>query len=269
MHIYQLLIIDKKLKDAFVKFSELPVEAVFFDTKLFEQLLCDSGQLVKTYISLLKSLQILSKDYNDYYKQEHLIKHTPGASTIQKGGTIPQDYLIALQNNILPFFEDNFTKWKQIFPIHIHFATGTELYLFSGINLYNRDEPAVYSLLHEMSIPIDFITYTGHSRLHYLLSIFNKGEYKKQQSIHSLYPGYKVNYRQFRSDCKICFGTTFYNFFIKTKMLSVLDDIMLTDLSLKETAYKHNFSSYTIMSNLFNKHKFSLKTIPRIFKENY
>lgn len=262
MHIYQLAIIDQKLKEAMAKFSLLPVHTSIFDAALFEQLLDDSRVLIKTYISLLKSLQILPKE-NHYYKGHSLIKHTVNGA--EADGTIDPDYLTVIQNLVLPHLVGNSSDKKQIFPIHIHFTTSTEVYLFSGIGLYKQDESRVYSLLHEMSMPVNYISYASHAKCNYLLSIFYTEEYNERQSIHTLYPRYNISYLQFRKDCKICLGTTFYNFYMKMKMLDVLDDIMLTNLSLKEIAHKNNFSSYIAMHQLFKrKYNFPLYIIPRI-----
>ncbi|MBT2621261.1 helix-turn-helix domain-containing protein [Chryseobacterium sp. ISL-6] len=262
MHIYQLTIIDKKLKEAIAKFSLLPINTSIFDAGLFEQLLHDSRVLIKTYISLLKLLQILPEQ-NQYYKGHFLIKHT--ATGVEADGEIHPDYLTAIQNLVLPHLLSRTSDRKQILPIHIHFTTSKEVYLFSGISLLKQDESTMYSLLHEMSMPINHISYTSHSRCNYLLSIIYAIEYNERQSIHNLYPIYNISYRQFRKDCKICLGTTFHNFYIKMKMLDVLNDIMLTNLSLKEIAHKNNFSSYIAMYQLFKrKYNFPLNIIPRI-----
>lgn len=262
MHIYQLTIIDQKLKEAMAKFSLLPINTSIFDAGLFEQLLHDSKGLIKTYISLLKSIQILPEQ-NQYYKGHFLIKHTVNGAEADEA--IHPDYLTAIQNLVLPHLFGDSSDNPQIFPIHIHFTTSIEVYLFSGICLYKQDESIVYSLLHEMSMPVNYISYTSHAKCNYLLTIFYTEEYNERQSIHNLYPRYNVSYRQFRKDCKICLGTTFYNFFIKLKMLDVLDDITLTNLSLKEIAHKNNFSSYIAMHQLFKrKYNFPLHIIPRI-----
>ncbi|WP_312299169.1 hypothetical protein [Chryseobacterium sp.] len=262
MHIYQLAIIDQKLKEAMAKFSLLPVHTSIFDAALFEQLLDDSRVLIKTYISLLKSIEILPEE-NHYYKRHFLIKHTVFGT--EADGSIYPDYLTAIQNLVLPHLVSDSPDNRQIFPIHIHFTTSTEVYLFSGIGLYKEDESIVYSLLHEMSMPVNYISYASHAKCNYLLNIFYAEEYNERQSIHTLYPRYNISYRQFRKDCKICLGTTFYNFYMKMKMLDVLDDIMLTNLSLKEIAHKNNFSSYIAMHQLFKrKYNFPLYIIPRI-----
>lgn len=267
MHIYLVSLIDKKVQEAMVKFSNLPIQTSVLTIRPFEELLYHSGSILKTYIKLLKTLHILSNDYDHYYRRQLLIKHTLSTVIIDNNQTINKDYLQAIQNRVLPYLQDETSDQPTIIPIHIHFTTMRETFLFSGISICKRDKALAYSLLHETAMPNSQIQ--GYSIPRYLEELWDTYLQNPSTPLRVLCSGYRKSYTGFQKDSKRYLGTTFYHFYQQYKMLEVLDDLMLTDLSIKEIAYKHQFTDYSLLYKLFHKkYRFPFKDIPRLVVEN-
>jgi AraC-like DNA-binding protein len=64
----------------------------------------------------------------------------------------------------------------------------------------------------------------------------------------------------------MCFGDSFYSFWLKGRMMEAVKDIIFTPLSLKEIAFKNRFLDYQNMYKAFTRHGVVLKTIPRLAK---
>jgi hypothetical protein len=266
MHIYLVSLIDKKVQEAMVKFSNLPIQTSVLSIRPFEELLYHSGTILKTYIKLLKTLHILSKDYDHYYRRQLLIKHTLSTVIIENNQAVNKDYLRAIHNMVLPFLQDESSDQPAIIPIHIHFTTISETFLFSGISICKRDNTLAYSLLHETSMPNSQIH--GYSIPGYLEELWDTYLQNPSTSLRALCSGHK-SYTGFQKDSKHYLGTTFYRFYQQYKMLEVLDDLMLTDLSIKEIAYKHEFTDYNQLYKLFHRqYRFPFKDISRLAIEN-
>ncbi len=250
-----------------VKFSNLPIQTSVLTIRPLEELLHHSGTMLKTYIKLLKTLHILSKDYNNYYRKQLLIKHTLNEVVVVNGESINKDYLRSVHNIILSYLQQNNPDKTSITPIHIHFTTMRETFLFSGICIYKRDQALAYSLLHETAMPNSQIQ--GYNIPRYLEELWDTYLQNPSTSLRALCSGYRKSYTGFQKDSKLYLGTTFYHFYQQYKMLEVLDDLMLTDLSIKEIAYKHEFTDYSLLYKLFHrKYRFPFKDIPRLVVEN-
>jgi AraC-like DNA-binding protein len=267
MHIFLVSLIDKKVQEAMVKFSNLPIQTSVLTIRPLEELLHHSGTMLKTYIKLLKTLHILSKDYDHYYRRPLLIKHTLNTVIIENNSAINKDYLQAIQNRVLPYLQDGTSDQPTIIPIHIHFTTMSETFLFSGISICKRDNAFAYSLLHETAVPNSQIQ--GYNIPKYLEELWDTYLQNPSISLRALCSLHRKSYTGFQKDSKRYLGTTFYRFYQQYKMLEVLDDLILTDLSIKEIAYKHEFTDYSLLYKLFHrKYSFPFKDIPRLVVEN-
>ncbi|UCA58261.1 helix-turn-helix domain-containing protein [Chryseobacterium rhizoplanae] len=266
MHIYLVSLIDKKVQEAMVKFSKLPIQTSVLTIRPLEELLYHSGTILKTYIKLLKTLHILP-DYNHYYRRQLLIKYTLNTVIIENNQVINKDYLQAIQNMVLSYLQDESSDQPAIVPIHIHFTTMSETFLISGISICKRDKTLAYSLLHETAMPNSQIH--GYSIPGYLEELWDTYLQNPYISLRALCSGHRKSYTVFQKDSKRYLGTTFYRFYQQYKMLEALDDLMLTDLSIKEIAYKHEFTDYNQLYKLFHRqYRFPFKDIPRLIIEN-
>lgn len=258
MNIFLISLIDKKIRDAMIKFSQLPrVQSAFYYNQN-NQPITHIKTIIDFYISFFKQVSFLPSE-QDYYTR----KIVPEIE-IDIGSDTKYDTLFRRIVNLLK--SKAFSPYSiqdQIFPVHTHYSTKTEIFLVTGIAMIEDENPVIRLALHEYGIPRNIIQLSTRN-LQYLQSVLEEYNPEQYTSIRELAIYYNKSYNQFQKDCKDYFGDTFYQFYTKVKMTGVIEDIMFSKLSLKEIAHKNNFTDYNNMYKVFKKHcAFSLVNIPR------
>lgn len=116
--------------------------------------------------------------------------------------------------------------------------------LLSGITICEESTGKVISLVHQTGIPLSFIGFKSFKSNH-LIPLLDFYERNPNVSVRQLASKYGRSYKKLQKEYRQYFGTTFHSFFLKLRMLDVLNDVMFTGLSLKGIAFKNDFSEYS------------------------
>ncbi|WP_426477493.1 helix-turn-helix domain-containing protein [Chryseobacterium sp. CBSDS_008] len=200
------------------------------------------------YFNFLKKLEILpdevlKEEYIGHYDNLYIKGHEPTVTQIMQK-----------INQEKPFTND-------ILPIHLRYTDLVNMHLVVGIA---RAEDRRNGYLHaiDLCLPKDLIKNVPANVL-YVKDILDSYSVQKQ-TVKDFVESQGYNYSHFQRHCKICFGDAFYSFRLKKNMVDAVGDIVFTDLSLKEVAFKNNFLDYANMYKAFDRHKLSLTNIPRL-----
>lgn len=240
MHINILNIADKKIKEAFYLYSTFPHDISVFNIRLKEQIQIDSEKIIKTYIGLFDSL---------FYK---------GILTYE-GSKLPKEDKFEVEKK--QYIDRNKNSIKVVYfyefkPSLLRLYIGLEFeYFYDTIHIVQK-----------ISISSDLPTHKiRNSFLNELTATLIEND---EINIKEFITSAGKNYRNTLSEFKSIYGTTFHKFLIKMKIIDATKDILFTDLSLKEIAYKNNFPNYRAMYMAFHKmHNFPFDRIPRIIKK--
>jgi len=262
MHVQLLAILDKKLENSVVKFSKLPFQTTVFNLNLYAHILNNNATMLKTRIDFLETVNLIPAD-NAYYKQEILIYHDLKGFQ-SNPDRIPDDQALnIIQQTITDHLARTDDQQPPVVPIFQHYNSSFEVMLLTGISILDKESSTAVSLLHQLGMPISLIEFNAF-RPAYLTQLLDAYQNNTSISLTKLSAEFGKSYKQLQKDSKLYFGTTLHNFVLKLKMLDTIDDLMLTDLTLKEIAFKNNFTDYSSMYKLFNKqYNFPLQQIPR------
>lgn len=259
MNIFLMSLTDKRIESAMISFSQLPVRSSLLSSNYHEILAMMTKRVIDTYIRFFQSVHLVPEKY-DYF-ENMIVKRFDLLEVNREKLKGIEKKLIDLI--IVPVH-------TSVIPVHFHLYKSGHMFLYSGIGIFESTSRSVVFFLHELSIRTTPIQYNSGS-LQYLeavLSQVHQDELSKSKPLRDLAADYGKNYNQFQKDCKDYFGTTFHQFHNKIKMLDVLEDILFTNYSFKEIAYRNGFSNYNSMYFLFSKkYGFPIHSIPRILNE--
>lgn len=262
MHVQLVAILDKKLEDSAVKFSKLPFQTTIFNSNQYANILNNNAVMLKYRIAFLNAINLIP-EYDGYYKQEILIYHDLDRFRCRPDRIIDDLALKAIQQTIVDHLTRSEDQKNTVIPIYQHYNSSAELLLLTGVSIIDKESSTAISLLHQLSMPVTMIEFNVY-KPEYLTQLLNTYQNNTDLSLPKLATMFGKSYKQVQKDSKLYFGTTVHNFVLKLKMLDTIDDLMFTDLSLKEIAFKNNFADYSSMYKLFNKqHNFPLQQIPR------
>ncbi|WP_431609257.1 helix-turn-helix domain-containing protein [Chryseobacterium sp. 'Rf worker isolate 10'] len=262
MHIQLLNILDKKFEDSVAKYARLPFQTTMLNANLYTHILNNNAVMLKNRINFLHAVGLIPM-YNGYYKREVLIYHDLKDFQSRSNKTIDAEALKTIQQTIAGHITRADDQQNTVIPIFQHYSSSSELLLLTGISILDKESSTAVSLLHELGMPISMVEFTIYTPV-YLTQLLDLYQKDTSLSVQRLATMFGKSYKQIQKDSKLYFGTTLYNFFLKLKMLDTIDDLMFTDLSLKEIAFKNNFADYCSMYKLFNKqYNFPLQQIPR------
>jgi AraC-like DNA-binding protein len=266
MHVQLITILDQKLEEAIVKFSNLPFQSSVFNFSQYDQILQHCGLLLKTHLDFLMAIKLLPHNF-EYYKRPIQLTGINNEIYSKVESSIEHNTLQSIRHAIAAQHEDLSKKeHRTVVPIYHHFNDPKELMIFGGVSIMEENKSASVSLLHQLTIPISSVEFTTYRPV-YLMELLKAHQKDTSQSVQRLAAQFGKSYKQVQKDSKLYFGTTLYSFILKLKMVDTLQDIMFTDLTLKEIAYKNNFLDYTSMHRIFNKqYKFPFKRIPRFLE---
>jgi AraC-like DNA-binding protein len=259
MHILSTAILDRKVEEAVRRFSTLPYQAAIFSYNLYEQIISHGQMFLKTYIDFLQTAELIPKEFSGYYKRQLVITDY-NTALIDQDPEIDKD----TREAVLQVLADTarYTPAPRV-PLFYRYNTSSEMMLISGITLREESTSKTVSLLHQTGIPVSFIEFKAH-KSNYLVPLLEEYQRNPNISVRQLASKSGRSYKLLQKECRMYFGTTFHSFFLKLRMLDVLNDLMFTDLSLKEIAFKNDFSDYSNMYRRFNKqYLFPLQQVPR------
>lgn len=266
MHVQLITILDHKLEEAIVKFSSLPFQAPVFNFNRYDQILQDCGLLIKTHLDFFMAVKLLPHSYQYYKRSIQLTGNN--VETYSKVESVNDNSTLLAVNQAIAARHGKLSEKEQsaVVPIYQHFNGTNELMIFAGVGIMEEKTAESVSLLHQLSIPITSMEFTTYRPV-YLMELLKDYQKDTSKSVQRLAAQFGKSYRQVQNDSKIYFGTTLYSFVLKLRMLHTLHDIMFTDLTLKEIAYKNNFLDYGSMHRIFSKqYQFPFKRIPRFLE---
>ncbi len=150
---------------------------------------------------------------------------------------------------------------NDILPVQVRFTDTENMHLVVGLSC--RDMKCVFLHIVDLSLPKNEVKNIPTS-VTYVKEIFDSYMPSSKQTLRDSIEAKGFNYNHFQRDCKICFGDSFYSFWLKNKMIEAAGDIIFTTLSLKEIAFKSKFLDYQNMYKTFSRYGVGLSSIPRL-----
>ena len=246
MNFYLVFYIDKILEEAMVRFAKSLKHSMFY----YEHngfILRYTKRMIGFYETFFKQIGFLARGYS-YYKSEFLTEISLDDKEILESDRLLKRLVSidGLLNIELPIIKN------RLLAVHVHYSTKTEIHLVTGMAILEKGTATVRFVLHELGIPKHLLKPTPQ-HLKYLNKVLEQYTAGDQKSVKELLKPLDRNYNQFQKDCKEYFGDTFYQFYIKKKMIDAVGDIMFSALSLKEIAHKNGFLDYNNMYKLLDR----------------
>ncbi|WP_313239764.1 helix-turn-helix domain-containing protein [Sphingobacterium multivorum] len=167
-------------------------------------------------------------------------------------------------NEVIHKFSQKKAVFNDVTPVHVRFSDIENMHLVVGLS---RIENINNGFLHivDLCLPKKEIRNISPT-VNYVKEILDCYVPSDKQTLQGFIEAKGFNYSHFQRDCKMCFGDSFYSFWLKGRMMEAVKDIIFTPLSLKEIAFKNRFLDYQNMYKAFTRHGVVLKTIPRLAK---
>jgi len=151
---------------------------------------------------------------------------------------------------------------KDVIPIHMRYTAEDSMHLVVGIARLENKADGFFHFV-DLCLPNNLIRKVSQ-RTVYVGEILESYDRDHKQSLRDLVRLEGYNYNQFQRDCRDYFGDTFYSFLLKLKMMEAVADIIFTERSLKEIAFKNKFLDYPNMYKTFVRYGLNISKIPRL-----
>ncbi|GEN71220.1 hypothetical protein [Chryseobacterium lathyri] len=258
MNTYLLSLVERTVKDAIEEFAKLPWVFPAFHTNRIDVIQLQLNKLMDYYIEFFQKTGFLPTEL-DLFRKSCVIERK-----IKNFKKTKNDEILSGFSFVIEQIEDNVKN--QIIPIQVQYPKTTNFALLTGIAATDSCGKIITFILHEFTIPRVLINIIPKD-LDYIERFLDIYDGKVGRSLMDFVTSYNRNYKQFQKDCKIYLEDTFYQFYIKKKMIGANRDILFSDMTMKEVAYNNQFGDYLNLYRLFNQHyKISLDKIPR-FKQ--
>jgi len=249
MNFYIVSLLDAMAEQNIAVFCNLNFvkSAVFFSD--FQELSTRLKRVTDFYYGFLNKLDFLpygSVKY-DYYDHYDFIDLSGSENAV---------------NRALNQINEKRVSYNEMIPVHLRYTDPKYMHLVVGI-ARAQDKRNAYLHVVDLCLPKNLIRNVP-SNVMYVKDILDAYPYGGKQTVKEFVESHGYNYSHFQRDCKICFGDAFYRFRLKKNMINAIGDIIFTNLSLKEVAFKNNFLDYANMYKAFVRHKLSLTNIPRL-----
>ncbi|UWX61961.1 hypothetical protein N0B40_06645 [Chryseobacterium oranimense] len=264
MNVKLLSLIEQRVNKAIYLLSEFLSNSKNHDYLLEKQLSGYTDVVIETHIALFKALNILPHDFL-YSVREIQIYYSPDnglSSNVQLNKKV-----ISYLNKVIGSTLDSNSGFGYSFiPLHLNFYNSfSDLSTVFGLCLIDHSAKTAQSFLHEFTLNTRQINFSTHN-INYLDNVLVKFKSDPSVNIRNLSKINNLSYLQFQKDCRQYFGTTFYDFTIKLKMMDVVEDLMFSKLMIKEIVYKHRFAEYSNMYKFFHRtYHFPFKNITRFY----
>ncbi|RQO37665.1 hypothetical protein DBR39_12290 [Chryseobacterium sp. KBW03] len=258
MNTYLVSLVESTFKDAIGELAKLPWVSPAFHTNQIDVIQLQLNKLMDYYIEFFQKTGFLPKEL-DIAKKSCVIE-----KRIKDFKKVKDDETLLGLSFVIEEIEDNVKN--RIVPIHTQYRKPENLALLTGIAATDSYGKTITFLLHEFEIPRILIAIIAQD-LDYIERLLDLYDAKLARSLKDFVTSFNRNYKKFQKDCKIYLEDTFYQFYIKLKMIGANLDILFSDMTMKEVAYNNQFGDYLNLYRLFNQHyKISLDEIPR-FKQ--
>ena len=262
MNVKLLSLIERRVNKAIQLLSEFLSNSKNHDYLLEKQISGYTDVVIETHIALFKALDVLPHDF--LYSVRKIQRHDPdnGLSNAQ----VNKKIVSYLNEVIASTLDKSPGSGYSFIPLHLNFYSSfSDISTIFGLCLIDHSAKTAQSFLHEFTLNTRQINFSTHN-LNYLDNILLKFKSDPSVNIRSLSKINNLSYQQFQKDCRQYFGTTFYDFTIKLKMMDVVEDLMFSKLMIKEIVYKHRFAEYSNMYKFFHRtYHFPFKNITRLY----
>lgn len=259
MNTYLLSWVEDTIRDAIVEFSNLNWVCPTLHLVQLDLIQNQLNKLMEYYLFFFQKTGFLPKDIQLSNHSFILTKQVNELLSDSK-----DELSISLSLLINQLSPDLKTR---IIPIHLQYLKNSNFTLISGIGATDPLGENITFMLHEFSIPrmvIDIIP-RDFCYIQRLLEDYSQGI---QKNLKEFVVSFNKNYKQFQKDCKIYLEDSFYQFFMKLKMIGVNKDLFFTDKNFKEIAYNNQLGDYLNLYRLFyERYKIKLTEIPRFIQE--
>ncbi|MCT2563743.1 hypothetical protein [Chryseobacterium herbae] len=220
--------------------------------------------VMDTYIALFKALEIVPSDY--LYSVREIQVHHGNGGEIVCNEQLNRKTLSYLRESIKSASDHTSDSGYTVVPLHLQYFQGfSDFSALFGICVIDHSTQTAQSFFHEFIMNARQMNFSDHT-LSYLDDILLKFRADPSVNIRDLSKINNLSYLQFQKDCRRYFGTTFYDFTIKLKMMDVVEDLMFSNLMTKEIVYKYKFAEYSNMYKFFHRtYDFPFKNITRLY----
>lgn len=255
MNTYLLSLIEKTVKEAIEDFAVLPWIKPAVHINETELLQIQMQSMLDFYMGFFQKIGFLPQEI-DFYKKTYCFNRRISDFNPGKKDDLLKEFAFILEQ----FSTDIRSR---IIPIHLHYTDKTNFYLITGLAVTDDCGKNIKFMYHEFVIARKLINILSRD-LVYIQRCLEEYNIKMQQSLRTFVTSLNKNYKQFQKDSRIYLEDTFYQFFIKTKMIGASHDILFTSMSMKEIAYHNQFKDYLNMYRIFNhRYHISFVDIPR------
>lgn len=255
MNMFILSKVEGSVKQAVEEFAILPwidPALQIYETDLFENQL---KRLIDYYTFFFQKIGFLPKEMH-LFKSSYILK-----KKIKEFKPSSSDNFIKGFLYIIEEMANDFSS--RIIPINLHYSKKSNFSLITGIAVTDPCGKNITFILHEFMIPRSLINISPRDLI-YIQRCLEQYNSKVQKSLEKFVASLNKNYKQFQKDCKMYLEDTFYQFFMKLKMINANQDILFTNMTMKEVAYNNNLSDYLNLYRLFTvRYQISLDEIPR------
>jgi len=148
-------------------------------------------------------------------------------------------------------------------PIYIRYSDQKNICMACGLGWFENEGRQITLILIQLEIHKRLVGMSPED-LSYLRELMSRYNANDIMTLSEFVNTTGYNYRQFQQDSKAYFGAPFYRFLLKLRMVQAANDIVLSKFSLKEIAFKNEFSDYNAMYKTFRRYQIILTEIPRI-----
>ncbi|GEM_PF-3301126 len=264
MNVKLLSLIERRVNKAIQLLSEFLSNSKNHDDLLEKQVSGYTDVVIETHIALFKALDIVPHDFL-YSVREIQINYHPD-SGLRSNIQLNKKIISYLTEVIEAKLDKSSGSGYSFIPLHLSFYSSfSDLSTVFGLCLIDHSAKTAQIFLHEFTLNTRQINFSTHN-LNYLDNVLLKFKSDPSVNIRNLSKINNLSYQQFQKDCRQYFGTTFYDFTIKLKMMDVVEDLMFSKLMIKEIVYKHRFAEYSNMYKFFHRtYHFPFKNITRLY----
>ena len=249
MNTYHLDILQKHLKKALERYCVLcdssPERQYLSSETIFSQ----TKEIIRQYIKLFQAIHFLDQQ-TEYYHNGFVFTYREAEEELTPNGECAE--IVKLLTESYERIASSASKDRFFLPTHVQRISSEEIQIFMGVVTKKQHHYTISVVTHQMVYPRPPAS-IGNNRYEYLLKMmemYDPGEYA---TLKAFVTSKGLSYQQFRKDSSSFFESSFYHHYLKIKMIPVLEDLMLSTLSLKEIAYKNGFANYYKLYILFHR----------------
>lgn len=255
MNTFLLSKVEASVKQSVEEFAILPwikPALQIHQTDLFETQL---SRLMDYYVFFFQQIGFLPREMH-LLRSSYVLK-----KQIKEFKPSSKDELVVAFLDIIEELGADYTS--RIIPINLNCSRKANFSLITGIAVTDPSGTNITFMLHEFSMPRGLINISPRDLI-YIQRCLDEFNSKVQKSLDEFVRSINRNYKQFQKDCKIYLEDTFYQFLMKLKMMNASNDILFTNMTLKEVAYNNQFNGYLNLYRVFSqRHRIPLDQIPR------